>query len=253
MSQEVDISFIGLMISSSLVFIALAISSYQKLDLGKDMIVSIARAIIQLTLIGYILEYVFGVDNLFFTSALLLVIIFNASLNAAKRGTGIKNAFYASFAAILTGTSITIFVLVLSGIIKYEAYQIVPVGGMIISNSMIALGLSYRGLLASFKDKREEIQTKLSLGADIYEASKVIIRDSIKTGMMPTIDSAKTMGIVALPGMMTGLILAGVSPLDAIKYQIMVVFMILSTTTISSVIAIFLTYKVFYNERKQLI
>ncbi len=253
MSQEVDISFIGLMISSSLVFIALAISSYQKLELGKDMIISILRAIVQLTLIGYILEYVFGVDNLFFTSALLLVIIFNASLNASKRGKGIKNAFYASFAAILTGTSITIFVLVLSGIIKYEAYQIVPVGGMIISNSMIALGLSYKNLLSSFKDKREEIQTKLSLGANIYEASKSLIKDAIKTGMMPTIDSAKTMGIVALPGMMTGLILAGVSPLDAIKYQIMVVFMILSTTTISSVIAIYLTYKVFYNERKQLI
>jgi len=253
MSQEVDISFIGLMISSSLVFIALAISSYQKLELGKDMIISISRAIVQLTLIGYILEYVFGVDNLFFTSALLLVIIFNASLNASKRGKGIKNAFYASFAAILTGTSITIFVLVLSGIIKYEAYQIVPVGGMIISNSMIALGLSYKNLLSSFKDKREEIQTKLSLGANIYEASKSLIKDAIKTGMMPTIDSAKTMGIVALPGMMTGLILAGVSPLDAIKYQIMVVFMILSTTTISSVIAIYLTYKVFYNERKQLI
>ena len=71
--------------------------------------------------------------------------------------------------------------------------------------------------------------------------------------MMPTIDSAKTLGIVALPGMMTGLILAGVSPLDAIKYQIMVVFMLISTTTISSVIAVYLSYKDFYNERKQLI
>jgi putative ABC transport system permease protein len=253
MSQEVDISFIGLMISSSLVFIALALSSYHKLDLGKDMIISIARAIIQLTLIGYILEYVFGVDNLFFTSILLLIIIFNASLNAGKRGAGIKNAFPAAFFAILSGTIVTITVLVLSGIIKYQAYQIVPVGGMIISNSMIALGLSYKNLSASFKDKREEIQTKLSLGADIQEASKSLIKDAIKTGMMPTIDSAKTMGIVALPGMMTGLILAGVSPLDAIKYQIMVVFMILSTTTISSVIAVYLTYKVFYNERKQLI
>lgn len=253
MNQEMDITFIALMISSSLVLISLGISSYQKLKLGKDMLVSIFRAIIQLTVIGYILEYVFGMDSLFFTTAILIVIIFNASINAAKRGAGIKNAFYSSFAAILTGATITIFVLVLSGVIKYEAYQIVPVGGMIISNSMIALGLSYKNLLSSFKDKREEIQTKLSLGADIHEASKSMIKDAIKTGMMPTIDSAKTMGIVALPGMMTGLILAGVSPLDAIKYQIMVIFMILSTTTISSVIAIYLSYKVFYNERKQLI
>ena len=253
MTQDMNITFTALLISSSLVLIALGISSYQKLGIGKDIVTSIVRAVIQLTLIGYVLEYVFGMESLFFTSILLLLIIFNASWNAGKRGTGIKNAGKNSFLAILTGTTITIAVLVFSGIIRYEAYQIIPVGGMIISNSMVALGLSYKNLISSFKDKREEIQTRLSLGADIFESSKTIIKDSIKTGMMPTIDSAKTLGIVALPGMMTGLILAGVSPLDAIKYQIMVVFMLISTTTISSVIAVYLSYKDFYNERKQLI
>jgi putative ABC transport system permease protein len=104
-----------------------------------------------------------------------------------------------------------------------------------------------------FKNKREEVETKLSLGADLLPASREIIKDAIKTGMLPTIDSAKTLGIVSLPGMMTGLILAGTSPVEAIKYQIMVTFMLLATTSISSLIACYLSYTSFFNQRKQLV
>ena len=88
--------------------------------------------------------------------------------------------------------------------------------------------------------------------ADVNVASKSIIRDSIKISMLPTIDSAKTLGIVALPGMMTGLILAGKSPLVAIKFQIMVTFMILSSSSIATIIATYMSYKNFFNKRKQL-
>ena len=108
-------------------------------------------------------------------------------------------------------------------------------------------------MAADFNIKHDEVETKLSLGADILPSSIEIIRDSIKTGMLPTIDSAKTLGIVSLPGMMTGLILAGSSPIEAIKYQIMVTFMLLSTTSISSFIACFLCYRGFFNKRKQLL
>ena len=92
-------------------------------------------------------------------------------------------------------------------------------------------------MASDFRNKKDEVETRLSLGADLLPASIAIIRNSIRTGMLPTIDSAKTLGIVSLPGMMTGLILAGASPMEAIKYQIMVTFMLLSTTSISSFIA----------------
>ena len=157
-----------------------------------------------------------------------------------------------SFVSIAVGTIVTLVILIFSKAIQYEAYQIIPVGGMIISNSMVALGLCYKQMASDFKNKREEVETKLSLGADILPSSIEIIRDSIKTGMLPTIDSAKTLGIVSLPGMMTGLILAGTSPVEAIKYQIMVTFMLLSTTSISSFIACYFSYKGFFNSRKQL-
>ena len=179
--------------------------------------------------------------------------IINAAYNASKRGSKIKNVFFISFISIILGTSITLAILVFLRIIRYEPYQVIPIGGMIISNSMISLGLSFKQMKLNFKDKRAEVEAKLSLGADIYQSSINIIKDSIKVGMMPTIDSAKTLGIVALPGMMTGLILAGTSPINAVKYQIIVTFMLLSATSISSFTACYLSYKKFFNDRKQLI
>ncbi|MDP4179034.1 MAG: iron export ABC transporter permease subunit FetB [Bacillota bacterium] len=243
----------SLLISSLLVVIALLFSYFQKLKLEKEIIISMIRAIIQLVIVGYLLNYIFGMKNPIFTTLLLLFMTFNAAYNAAKRGKNMKNGLLISFVSIAAGAFITLAILVLSKAIIYEPNQIIPVGGMIISNAMVALGLCYRQLSSEFKDKRQEVETKLSLGADILTSSRVIIKNSIKTGMLPTIDSAKTLGIVSLPGMMTGLILAGTSPIMAIKYQIMVTFMLLSTTSISSFIACYLCYVNFFNDRKQLI
>lgn len=243
----------SLLIASSLVLVTLFFSYYQKLKLEKETIISIFRAVVQLIAVGYVLEYIFGLKNPVFTTLLLLFMTFNAAYNAAKRGKTIKNGFMISFLSIAAGTIVTLAILVFSKTIQYEPYQIIPVSGMIISNSMVALGLCYKQIASDFKNKREEVETKLSLGADILPSSIEIIRDSIKTGMLPTIDSAKTLGIVSLPGMMTGLILAGTSPLMAIKYQIMVTFMLLSTTSISSYIACYLSYRSFFNSRKQMI
>ncbi|MDP4094928.1 MAG: iron export ABC transporter permease subunit FetB [Bacillota bacterium] len=242
----------SLLFASSLVFVSLIFSYSQKLKLEKEIVISIIRAVIQLVAVGYLLNYIFGLKNILFTTLLLLFMTFNASYNAAKRGKDIKNGLLISFASIASGTMITLLILVASGSIKYEPYQIIPVSGMIISNSMVALGLCYKQLGSNFKNRRDEVETKLALGAEIKTASVGIIRDSIKTGMLPTIDSAKTLGIVALPGMMTGLILAGTSPVVAVKFQIMVTFMMLSTTSISSFMACYLAYRNFFNERKQL-
>lgn len=243
----------SLLISSSLVMITLIFSYFQKLKLEKEIIIGVIRAVVQLVIVGYLLNYIFGLKNPLFTTLLLLFMTFNAAYNSAKRGKAIKNGLLISFISIFVGALITLSILVISGAIRYEPYQIIPVSGMIISNAMVALGLCYRQLTSNFKNKREEIETKLSLGADILPSSIEMIRDSIKTGMLPTIDSAKTLGIVSLPGMMTGLILAGTSPVEAIKYQIMVTFMLLSTTSISSFIACYLSYENFFNKRKQLI
>ena len=147
--------------------------------------------------------------------------IINAAINTRKRGENIKRVVTISFFAMLIGTTITMTVLIGSGAIKFTANEVIPVVGMVVSNSMVAIGLSYRNLNNAFRHRRAEIEVKLSLGADIREASREVIGESIKISIIPTIDSAKTLGIVSLPGMMTGLILGGASPFIAIKFQIM--------------------------------
>lgn len=250
-AQQNDISLLSLGLSSFLVLIALFFSYWQKLKLEKEILIGALRAVIQLTAVGYVLQYIFSIDSPIFTTLLLLIMIFNGAYNAVKRGKGIAKGLPISYLAIFIGAAITLSVLVVSGAIEYKAQQVIPVSGMIIGNAMVALGLSYRQMDKEFRQKREEVETKLSLGADIRPASLDIIRDAIRTGMQPTVDSAKTVGIVSLPGMMTGLILAGASLLSAIKYQIMVTFMLMATTAIASFIACFLAYRGFFNDRKQ--
>ena len=242
----------SLVIASLLILIPIVISYKEHLGIEKDIIISILRAVIQLVLVGYVLEAIFNLKKPLFTMILVLIMIINAALNTKKRGDKIDNVVRISFVSILIGSFITIVILVLLGLIKFTPNEIVPIAGMIVSNSMIAIGLSYRNLNNSFESKRAEIEVKLSLGANIKEASEKILAESIKIAIMPTIDSAKTLGIVSLPGTMTGLILGGASPLTAIKFQIMVTFMILSSASISTMISAYLSYKSFFNKRQQL-
>lgn len=242
----------SLIIASTLIIIPILISYKEKLGLGKDIVVSMVRAVVQLTVIGYVLDLIFGFENKTFTILLVLIMMINASLNTKKRGEGIKNVVLISFISIFIGSSITLAVLVISKAINFIPNEIIPIAGMIISNSMVAISLTYKNLNTNIKNRRNEIEVKLSLGADIGQASKDIIRDCIKTVIIPSIDSAKTLGIVALPGMMTGLILGGASPIVAIKFQIMVTFMILSSVSIAIIISTYMSYKHFFNERKQI-
>lgn len=252
-SQFHAISFTSLILASSLVLISLYVSYHQQLKVEKDIIISSLRATVQLIIMGYVLNYLFSYESPIFTVIILLVMLFNASYNAAKRGKGIPNAFPISCVAIGVGATVTLTILVASGILSFTPYQMIPIGGMVISGAMVAIGLCYRQLLANFENRREEVEIKLALGATIQQSSLSILRDVVKTGMQPNLDSAKTLGIVSLPGMMTGLILAGMDPIEAVKYQIMVTFMSISTTSLASFISTYLGYRGFFNRKMQLV
>ena len=183
---------------------------------------------------------------------MVAVIVFNASWNAHKRSSSIPNSLKISLIAISASAILTLAILVLSGSVKFIPSQIVPITGMIAGNAMTTIGLCYRNLNSLFRDQRQQILEKLSLGANPNQASRTILRETIKSGMQPSLDSAKTVGIVSLPGMMSGLMFAGTVPMTAIMYQIMVTFMLVAATSISSYIASFLAYREFYNDRQQL-
>jgi len=253
MDSSLEIGNFSLLLSTGLLFIAIFVDYKEKLDLGKDIFVAGLRAVIQLFAIGYVLKYIIQVDNFFITLAMVLFIVFNAGFNAHKRSEGISNSLFISLTAIGAGTAITLGIMIVSGAIEWVPSQIVPITGMIASNAMVAIGLTYRALNSKFTDQRQQVLEKLALGANEKQASMSIIRESVKTGMSPSIDRTKTVGLVSLPGMMSGLIFAGVDPTDAIRYQIVVMFMLIAVTSIASFIASYLAYREYYNDRNQLI
>ncbi len=243
----------SLALSLVLVLVAMLISNKEKLGLEKDIVWSICRAIVQLVLVGYVLKYIFDINNALLTVLMVLFICFNAAWNAKKRSKYIDSAFVMSFIAITTGAVLTLAVLVFTGAIEFIPMQVIPISGMIAGNAMVAVGLCYNNLGQRFNSDEQKIQEMLSLGATPKMASARLIRDSIRASLIPTVDSAKTVGLVSLPGMMSGLIFAGIDPVKAIKYQIMVTFMLLSTASLSTIIAGYLAYRKFYNGRHQLV
>lgn len=251
--MDLQVTPFTLVLSFSLVLVGMFISRKENLGTWKEIIYSVFRAIVQLIIIGYVLTYLFKVNNAIVTIAMVLVIAFNASWNAHKRSNNIPNSLKISLISISVSASLTLGVLVLAGSIKFIPSQIVPIAGMICGNAMTTIGLCYRNLNSLFRDQRQQILEKLSLGATPKQASISILREAIKSGMQPSLDSAKTLGIVSLPGMMSGLMFAGTMPLTAIMYQIMVTFMLVATTSISSYVASFLAYKEFFSETQQLL
>lgn len=251
--DQLAVNDLSLVFAFGLVLIAVGISYKEKLKLSKDIFYSIFRAVIQLVIVGYVLKYIFQLDNVWLTTAMSLFIVLNAAWNAHKRNPNHRKQYRSSLLAIFVSTYVTMGVLIASGAIRFIPSQIIPISGMIASNSMVAIGLCYRNLASQFRDQRQQVLEKLALGADAKTASLPILRESIRTAMQPTIDSAKTVGLVSLPGMMSGLIFAGVDPVHAIKYQIMVTFMLLSTTSLGSIIAGYTAYHNYYNEQLQLI
>lgn len=250
--MNVSVDNLSLALVFGLVLVAISISQKEKLGLTKDIFMAVVRTVLQLIFVGYILKFIFQASNVFLSMAMVLIILYNASVQANKRNPNSKKSLLHPFLALLASTGLTLTILILSGAIQFIPSQVIPISGMLASNAMTAIGLSYRAMYKSFTDNRQQVLEKLSLGATVKLASQDILREAIKTGMQPTIDSAKTVGLVSLPGMMSGLIFAGVDPVHAIRYQIMVMFMLLSATSLSSVIASYAAYQTYFTNKAQL-
>lgn len=244
---------LSLALTFSLVLVAIAISRKERLGLEKELLIGSFRAVVQLTTIGFVLTYVFDAASPWLTTLLLVLMVYNATAVAAKRGQGIAGVRMISYVAMAAGLAVTLSVLVAFGTVQYQPSQVIPISGMIVGNAMVALGIAFGRLKDGFRQRRDEVEAKLCLGAPPLEAARSLVQDSVRAAMLPTVDSMKTVGIVQLPGMMTGLILAGASPLLAIKYQIMVSFMLAGAVAIAAFIACFAAYRRFFTAFDQLL
>ncbi|GAW31603.1 ABC transporter permease [Carboxydocella sp. JDF658] len=243
---------LALVLASSLVILALFLSRAFRLGLEKEMLAGVGRAVIQLLVIGMLLNWVFARNRWYFTLAMIGIMVIIAGGNAARRGEGIPRVKRITILSIATGVAVPLLVLVLTGAIKATPKEMIPVAGMLAGNAMVASGLVLKNMKESMVQQREEIMNALYLGATIAQSVAEIRPRIIKTGMLPTIDGLRTLGLVQLPGMMTGLILGGVSPLVAVKYQIMVAFMLLGAVSITSIMVILLALPSFFTANASL-
>lgn len=165
--SQLSVNNLSLALAFALVLVAVYISNREKLGLTKDIFYSISRAIVQLVIVGYILKYIFNVNNVILTAAMSFFIVLNAAYNAHKRNPNDHKSYFNSLLAIFVSTYVTMGVLVASGSIRFIPSQIVPISGMIASNSMVAIGLCYRNLNTLFKNQRQQVLEKLALGASM--------------------------------------------------------------------------------------
>lgn len=236
----------------ALVAVGAAVSRFRRLDLEQDMLVATVRSFVQLLAIGYVLAFVFdGHGGL--SAVLLAVMVVVAALTAGGRAKRVPGARIVAGVALGTATMGTLGVLTVLGIVPVDARTIVPLGSMVLSNAMASASLVMTGLRDDLAGNRREVEARLSLGQTSHEASLPWHRRALRTGMLPIVDNTKVVGLVALPGAMTGMILAGAEPLEAIRLQLVVMYMILGGNAFAAVVAGELTVRRLFTADHQLV
>ncbi|WP_257345835.1 ABC transporter permease [Pseudalkalibacillus decolorationis] len=247
-----EISNLSLTFLIVFVIIPVSLSYWFSLGLSKSIVWSSFRGVVQLFLIGYVLTFLFSIPDWQGIALWVTVMVLVATINASKRGGNIPKVRMVVF-LIIAIIEVSVLALWLGfGYITFTADKVIPISGMVIGNSMIAIGLALERLQSQFKEERGRILAALSLGATPKQSSLMIVRKSLKAAMIPNIDGLKTIGLVQLPGMMTGLILGGVSPLDAVKYQIVISLSIFVSVAICAMLVTMVLYKTFFNDKMQL-
>ena len=240
------------LMSIAFIFIAAAVSRWQASDLEKDLFVATLRSFVQLIAIGYVLELVFELRDPAFTLGILLVMTVIAGRTTAKRARKTPHAQQISLLSIGFGTAMTIALLVALGVFDFVPKDIIPIGGMILGTSMTTATLVITRLSSDFHDQSGLIESKLALGATSRQASLRQFQRAIRSALTPIIDTTKTVGLIKLPGAMTGMILAGASPLEAVQLQIIVMYMLVGAATFTGLVAAWLTYRQYFTPAHQL-
>ncbi|MCE9624119.1 MAG: iron export ABC transporter permease subunit FetB [Deltaproteobacteria bacterium] len=242
----------GLYFSLGLIVIVLLVSLAEGLQLEKELGLASLRGFVQLSLVGFVLVWIFSFENLWVVFGVLIVMTFLAGLIAKKRGEGIPKVFPIVVLALAVSLSLTLSLLVLGGSIQAQARFLIPLGGMVLGNSMNGAGLTLNRLKSEMDLRRPEILVYLSLGASNRQSVQKILKEVLRASLIPAIDTMKALGVIFMPGMMAGLIIAGKSPLLAVRYQIIVMFMLLASAALTNLIVVLLGYRQFFTPHQQL-
>jgi UDP-glucose/iron transport system permease protein len=233
---EGDVGYAGLAASLVLVAVALGLSRRLRLRLERELVVSVTRGLLQLVAVGAALAIVIDPSTPLVWSWLWVagIVVFAAATNK-RRAPAVPGLFWIALVANGATAVVGFAVAFGLGIFPVQGRTLVPIAGMLVGNAMKSGIVAADRLVEALSDQRAEVEARLALGQPSMRASRPIVRSVLRTALSPQIENTKALGIVFLPGAMTGLILAGVDPVDAVLVQLALMYLILggvATTTV---------------------
>ena len=240
----IPLSYLDIGLAALLLVINGALSIGLKLGLEWRLLVAATRMVAQLLLVGVVLKILFAATSPWLTGAVVLIMVGFAGYEITARQTSrLRGAWtYGIGATSMMVAGISVTILALTTQIRadpwYDPRYAIPLLGMILGNAMTGVSISLERLLTSAERERPAIEARLSLGHTISEAMSTVRRDAVRSGLIPTINAMSAAGLVFLPGMMTGQILAGVDPAEAVKYQLLIMFLIAGGTGLGVVVSV---------------
>jgi putative ABC transport system permease protein len=237
--------------------IAVALSAWQRLNLERDLMIATARTTIQLVVVGYLLWFVFDLKHPLAVLGVIAAMLVIATLETRNRiGKTMPNELLLLGGSILTSLVITLTyttVLVIRPTLWYDPQYLIPLAGIVLGNVMNGAAIAGERLMQMVQTHRAEIETHLCLGATPAEAIALYRSTAIRTGLIPTLNAMMVVGVVTLPGIITGQLLSGVNPLDAASYQMLIMFMLAFSTLVTTVLVVQGLAKQCFNAAAQLV
>jgi putative ABC transport system permease protein len=245
--SETDIGWGGLAASLVLIALAVGLSAWQRLRLGGQIVWATGRSAAQMFLVGWALKLVLDPDApLVWAWLWVAAMVVFAGFTVRSRSREVPGALLVGTLAMLAVATVSLGVILGFGIFPVEGRTIVPLAGMMIGNPMTATVVCGRRIVAGLSDNRDEVEARLALGHSWSDASRPYVREAMRTALIPQIENTKALGLVFLPGAMTGLLLAGVDAADAVAVQLAIMYLILGSVAVSvTVVGLGLTRQMF--------
>jgi putative ABC transport system permease protein len=232
------------------------ISLALQLRMERQLLWAGARTVVQLLLVGLVLKWVFQLERWYIVLSLAAFMTLVAGVTAARRNDrrfpGMwLNAVVSVWSSSWLVTAFAMFA-VLQGVEKwYQPQYVIPLLGMVLGNTLNGISVGLSTFTEALHNRRDEVESQLCLGATRWEAARKPVQRAVRTGMIPIINSMMVVGLVSLPGMMTGQLISGMTPMEAVKYQIVIMFLIASATGLGTVSVIVLSFFRLFNGHHQ--
>ncbi|HLF41157.1 MAG TPA: iron export ABC transporter permease subunit FetB [Acidimicrobiia bacterium] len=242
-----DVGLAGVAASLVLVLVAVVLSAQQGLGVERTILWAAGRALVQLLVVGSALTFVIEDDApvayaLLWVAAMVVI----AAVTVQRRAPDVPGVLPVALLAVGSATAVSQAVLFGLGVFPFEPVTIVPLAGMVVGNSLSSAVTAAQRAVAELSGNRLEIEARLALGQPSKSAARPYVRAAVRTALTPQIESTKTVGLIALPGAMTGLILAGVDPVDAVLVQVVVMYFVLgAAATCTAVVGVGVTRRLF--------